>query len=123
MTNAAKLLTALILATASVPVWAADPVAGAAVFKSQCAACHSPAAGKNLVGPSLAGLVGRTTGQVAGFHYSAANKAAALTLDPATLDLYLTDPRKVIPGTIMTYAGLKDDAKRANLIAYLTTLK
>ncbi len=102
---------------------AADPTAGAAVFKSQCSACHSPVAGKNLVGPSLFGVVGRTTGEVPGFHYSAPNKAAALTLDAATLDRYLTNPRGVIPGTFMTYAGLKDDAKRADLIAYLTTLK
>ncbi len=107
----------------SASAWAADPAAGAAVFKSQCSACHSPVAGKNIVGPSLFGVVGRTTGEVPGFHYSAPNKAAALTLDAATLDRYLANPRGVIPGTFMTYAGLKDDAKRADLIAYLTTLK
>lgn len=115
-------MTALAGAGA-MPAWAADPAAGAAVFKSQCSACHSPAAGRNMVGPSLFGVVGRTTGEVPGFHYSAPNKAAALVLDPAALDRYLTNPRGVIPGTFMTYAGLKDAAKRADLIAYLETLK
>jgi cytochrome c len=53
----------------------------------------------------------------------AANQNANLTWDSATLDKYLQYPRTVIPGTIMTYAGLKDDTKRADLIAYLGTLK
>jgi cytochrome c len=67
-------------------------------------------------------VVGRTTGQVAGFRYSAPNKAAALTLDEATLDRYLTKPQAVVPHTIMPYAGLADAGKRADLIAYLVTL-
>jgi cytochrome c len=101
---------------------AADAAAGQAVFKSQCSICHSVSPGKNMTGPSLAGLVGRTTGSVENFHYSAANKAIGLTWDAATLDKYLLAPRAVVPGTTMTYAGLKDDAKRADLIAYLSTL-
>ena len=75
-----------------------------------------------MVGPSLAGVVGRPAGQVAGFHYSAANKGSALVWDTATLDRYLTSPKDVVPHTIMTYAGLKDAKKRADLIAYLSTL-
>ncbi len=75
-----------------------------------------------MVGPSLFGIVGRPAGQVPGFHYSAANKSSALTWDAATLDRYLTSPRDVVPHTIMTYGGLKDAQKRANLIAYLSTL-
>ena len=57
------------------------------------------------------------------FHYSPANQNANLTWDAATLDKYLLSPRTTIPGTLMTYGGMKDDAKRADLIAYLTTLK
>ena len=102
--------------------WAADAEAGKATFKSQCSTCHSPVAGKNVIGPSLFGVVGRKSGQIEGFHYSAANKAANLTWDEATLDKYLTNPKGVVPGTTMTFGGLKDDAKRADLIAYLATL-
>jgi len=102
---------------------AADPAAGKSVFNSYCSICHSVQPGKNMVGPTLFGIVGRQTGSVAGFHYSPANAGAHLTWDTATLDKYLQSPRTVIPGTTMTYAGLKDDTKRADLIAYLATLK
>lgn len=101
---------------------AADPDAGQAVFKTQCGICHSPLQGKNMVGPSLFGIIGRKSGSIEGFHYSAANKASDITWNADILDKYLTSPREVVPGTIMTYAGLKDDAKRADLIAWLETL-
>jgi cytochrome c len=101
---------------------AADAAAGEAVFKSQCSICHSVVAGRNQVGPSLAGIVGRKAGQVPNFHYSPANKDSGLTWDAATLDRYLTSPKDMVPHTIMTYGGLKDADKRANLIAYLATL-
>ena len=102
---------------------AADPSTGKSVFSSTCSICHSVQPGKNMVGPSLFGLVGRKTGSVPGFHYSPANQNANLTWDGATLDKYLQSPRAVIPGTIMTYGGLKDDAKRSELIAYLATVR
>ncbi len=102
---------------------AADADAGLRVFKTQCSACHAVIAGKNLVGPSLAGIIGRKAGVVEGFHYSAANKAADFIWDAAKLDPYLTNPKAVIPGTMMPYAGLKNDDQRADLIAYLGTLK
>ena len=105
------------------PANAADPAAGKSVFNSYCSICHSVQAGKNMVGPSLFGIVGRKTGSVPGYSYSEANKNANLTWDEATLDKYLQSPRTVIPGTKMTYGGLKDDTKRADLIAYLATLK
>lgn len=101
---------------------AGDPVAGQSVFKTQCGICHAVVAGKNMVGPSLFGIIGRTSGTVEGFHYSAANKGAGITWNAETLEKYLASPREVVPGTIMTYAGLKDEAKRADLIAYLETL-
>jgi len=115
-------LAALLSVAAPTVVLAADAEAGHTFFKSQCSTCHSPAQGKNAVGPSLFGIVGRPAGQVEGFHYSAANKSSNLTWDAATLDKYLTSPKAVVPGTTMTYAGVKDDAKRADLIAYLATL-
>jgi cytochrome c len=115
-------ILAIIGTTLPLSAHAADPESGQALFKTQCGICHSIVQGKNLVGPSLFGVVGRQSGSIEGFHYSAANKAANLTWDTATLDKYLTAPRDVVPGTIMTYAGLKDDTKRADLIAYLETL-
>jgi cytochrome c len=114
-------IAGMILATVG-PAHAQDAAAGAAVFKSQCSICHTVAAGKNLVGPSLFGIVGRKSGTIAGFHYSPANRDSGLTWDAATLDRYLTSPGTVVPHTIMTYAGLKDAQKRADLIAYLATV-
>ncbi len=116
-------LASLFLAGIASEARAADPAAGKAVFSSYCAICHSVQSGKNMVGPSLFGIIGRKTGSVPGFHYSPANQNANITWDEATLDKYLQSPRTVIPGTIMTYGGLKDDTKRADLIAYLATLK
>ena len=119
----AAVMVSLALAGLGAQAQAADPAAGKSVFNSVCSICHSAQAGKNGIGPSLYDVVGRKTGSVAGFHYSPANQNANLTWDAATLDKYLQSPRTVIPGTIMTYAGLKDDTKRADLIAYLATLK
>jgi cytochrome c2 len=113
----------LSLTSFSLPAHAADAAAGKTVFNNTCAICHSAQAGKNLIGPSLFDITGRKTASVAGYQYSAANKKADLTWDDATLNTYLQNPQKVIPGTKMTYGGLKDDTKRADLIAYLTTLK
>lgn len=101
---------------------AQDAKAGEAVFKSQCSICHSPQASRNMVGPSLFNVVGRPAGKVPGFHYSPANRNSGLTWDASTLDRYLTSPGTVVPHTIMTYGGLKDATKRADLIAYLASL-
>ena len=124
MRTTISLFAAALAATfAAAPAMAQDATAGATVFKTQCSICHSPLQGKNVVGPSLFGVVGRHSGIIENFHYSAANKASGLTWDAATLDRYLTAPRDVVPGTLMTYVGLKDAQKRADLIAYLATLK
>ena len=110
-------------------VRAADAVAGQTAFKSQCSSCHSPLDGKNMLGPSLFGLIGRKSGSVAGFRYSAAYKAAEITWNADILDKYLTSPGDVVPGTSVMMENsyhqsplLKDAAKRADLIAYLETL-
>jgi cytochrome c len=102
---------------------AGDPSAGEVVFRSQCAICHSPKPGRNMIGPSLFGLIGRRTGSVAGYSYSVANKNSNITWTPTMLDSYLQAPRAVIPGTKMPYGGLADATKRGDLIAYLATLK
>jgi cytochrome c len=125
MKNSHLLLAAFVAISASAAggaARAADAAAGQAVFKSQCGICHSVQAGRNMIGPSLAGIVGRKAGQEPNFHYSPANKGSGITWDEATLDRYLTNPQTVVPHTTMTYAGLKDATKRADLIAYLATL-
>jgi cytochrome c len=102
---------------------AADVEAGKAVFRQQCAICHSPLPDRNMIGPSLFGVVGRKTGSVPGYAYSVANKNSNITWTPEMLDKYLDSPQSVIPGTKMPYGGLKNAKKRADLIAYLETLK
>ncbi len=93
----------------------------------QCRACHQigPNA-RNLVGPALTGIVGRKAGTVQGFNYSEANKAAGekgLVWTEEVLMQYLAAPMKFMPGTKMAYAGLKDEADRKDLIAYLKSVK
>ena len=92
---------------------------GETLFKKNCAICHTLEEGKNKIGQSLAGVVGRKAGSVPGFAYSAANKNSGDMWDEATLDTYLTDPRKFMPGTKMVFAGLKNSEDRKALIEYL----
>ncbi|MBS0482230.1 MAG: c-type cytochrome [Proteobacteria bacterium] len=90
---------------------------------AQCAACHSTQPGVMGVGPSLAGVYGTRSGEIAGYAFSDAMKNAKLTWDDKTLDAYLTSPMKLVPGTKMTFAGMSDPAARKDVIAYLKTLK
>ncbi len=109
--------------SAAIRAQALDAAAGERVFNSQCSICHSPRPARNIIGPSLFSVVGRHSGIVPGFHYSAANRRSGITWDVAVLDRYLTAPGKVVPGTLMNYPGLKDPKQRADLIAYLATLR
>ena len=114
---------ATALALPAVSARAADAEAGGRVFRTQCGACHTVEAGKNRVGPSLFGIVGRVSGQVEGFKYSAANKGAHITWTPEVLDKYLTAPKELVPGTTMAFVGIKNATQRADLVAYLETVK
>ena len=100
-----------------------DPEAGKALFRSICTLCHSNAPGQNKVGPLLFGVVGRRSGSVPGYSYSDANKNFGIVWTVDVLDKYLISPQAVVPGTKMGYPGQKDDQKRADIIAYLATLK
>jgi nitrite reductase (NO-forming) len=104
---------------ASAPALSADAAAGRTVFR-KCQACHSLTLGKNGVGPSLAGIVGKKSGSASGYNYSQAMKGSNLTWDAATLDSYLLDPQKVVPGNKMPFPGLKTENERRTLIAFLT---
>ena len=117
-----SVILAIMLAVPAVPAFAeGDAAAGKAVFR-QCMACHSIKAGENKIGPSLHNIVGRPSHSVEKFNYSPAMKAYDVTWDHATLDHYLINPRETVPGTRMIFVGLKEEADRKNLIAYLDTL-
>ena len=112
----------VLLAFAAGPGMAADVEAGKTAFK-KCALCHTTEAGKNKIGPSLFGIVGRKSASLDGFNYSEGMKKFDHTWDEGTLDEYLADPRATIPGTKMIFPGIKDKAERDDVIAYLETLK
>ena len=119
---AAALLGAFALA-APTAARAGDAAAGAKVFKTQCAECHSVVEGKDKKGPSLYATYGAKSGGNAGFIYSDAFRAVELTWTPETLATFLATPKKVIPGNKMKFDGLDDATQRDDLIAYLASMK
>lgn len=97
-----------------------DVAHGRQVFK-KCQACHSMQPGKNLLGPSLAGIIGTKAGEVANYSFSTAMKQSGITWTPEKLDAYLADPQKVVPGNKMPFPGLKTDSDRTDVIAFLAS--
>jgi len=96
-----------------------DSSRGAQLFRI-CAACHSLAPGRNLTGPSLAGVFGRKAGTLESFlRYSPALKRSHIIWDEGTLDAWLRDPQSLVPGNYMSFRGLADAKSRADLIVYL----
>jgi cytochrome c len=91
---------------------------------NKCKACHSTEAAANKVGPYLKGVVGRAVATAEGFNYSEAMKTFGSTgafWDVTNLDAYLTNPKTFVPGNKMTFAGVKNDDERQNIIAFLKT--
>ena len=110
---------AALLAAATQPARAQDAAAGEKVY-AQCRACHQVGeTAKNLVGPILNGVVGQKAGTRDGYSYSAAMKDSGLTWNEATFAEYIQNPRAKVAGTKMIYAGLKDEKRIADLLAYL----
>src|SRR3569623_174301 len=106
-----------ILSTVS--AFAQDAASGEKIF-IQCKACHQIGENaKNAVGPELNGLFGRKAGAVPGYSYSAANKNSGITWDEATFRAYIKDPKAMIPGTKMTFPGLKIPKQIDDVVAYL----
>ena len=95
---------------------AGDPLRGETIYH-KCQGCHS--LDRNRVGPKHMGLFGRQAGSLPDFDYSDAMKSSRIVWNEQTLDSFLADPRGVVPGTKMTYAGIKNTQDRADLIAYL----
>jgi len=115
----------LALAIPAASAWAAGDAAGGEKLFKRCAACHAVGEdAKNKVGPQLNDVIGRTAGTAEGFKYSAAMVeagAAGTAWNEATLDAYLADPKGYIKGNRMSFAGLRKDDERVDVIAYLKT--
>lgn len=97
---------------------AGDPVRGKSVY-ARCAACHDLNTGATRLGPSLKGIMGRTSGTMPNFNYSQAMKDTAVVWDATSLDAYLAAPAKTIPGNRMAFPPLANPQDRADLIAFL----
>jgi cytochrome c len=110
---------ALVLAIA-VPARAGDASTGAAVFRAECAECHSMKEGRHKKGPSLHAIVGRPAASISGVEYSEALRVSGWRWDAATLRRYLSQPTsKANPGSKMKYEGLADAKALDDLLAYL----
>jgi cytochrome c len=112
-----------LLSMAGLALAAGDAKKGADVFAGECGDCHSPKEGKAKKGPPLFGVNGRKAGSVPDFAYSDAMKQSGIVWSPDKIDAYITHPKKLVPGGKMKYDGLDDAAQRADVIAYLQSLK
>lgn len=101
---------------------AGDAKAGEQVFR-KCVVCHDVRPGKHKIGPSLAGIVGTKAGSAKGYRFSPATEKSGIVWTEENLDKYLANPRKLISGTRMAFAGLSSKKERDDVIAYLKTLK
>lgn len=121
-----KLITIMALAAGALTLGtahAANVSHGKSVFQSQCAMCHSTEPGQNGIGPSLAGVYGQPAAATPGFRFSPALKNAKIIWTAAALDKFLANPQADVPGTKMPYMGMSNASNRADIIAYLATLK
>jgi len=109
---------ALDIKDASGAQMSGDTARGQTVFK-KCTQCHSPVEGKNGTGPSLYGIIGRPAGSIPNFRYSEANRTSGITWTEQEMFVYLENPKKRIPKTIMAFAGLPKAQDRADVIAFL----
>ena len=121
-TSDMKKVEAAPAAAVTTAALAGDVKAGKKVFK-KCKACHKMKAGKNGVGPHLAGVIGREAGAVEGFKYSKAMAGSGLVWDAETLTGFLTKPKKYLKGTKMTFNGLKKPADVENVLAYIASVE
>jgi cytochrome c len=115
-------IAAVDAASAQMSLPASKPPDGVALFKQQCATCHTTnLSDASRQGPPLVQIIGRPAGKVEGFHYSPGLAKAGFTWDEARLDVWLTNPQAVIPDSIMAYRQAKAET-RAAIITYLKGL-
>lgn len=99
---------------------AQDPLARGAKLYKRCKSCHTlEENGKHRVGPNMWDLYGSTAGTKEGFAYSKAMKASGLVWNDETLNGYIENPRRFMPGNRMSYAGLRKPEDRAAVLAYI----
>jgi len=109
---------------APIDIATADAAAGKVTFDAKCSVCHSMVAGEgSMIGPHLDGVMDRKIASTSDFTYSPALSAHDGIWDAQTLSVFLKAPQKFAPGTRMGFAGIRDEAERANVIAYLATTK
>lgn len=126
MTVAKLALSAIgmVLAVSSIAAAPAANVANGKALFGRCAACHTAdKGGANGLGPNLYGIVGRKAGSKKDFSYSAAMRNSGIVWSNQKLDGYIAHPADVVPGNRMAFAGLPEAKQRADLIAWLSTLK
>ena len=118
------ILVAVTIALAGAQSVAAegDAAAGEKVFK-KCAACHAVDEGKKKVGPTMFGVWGREVGAVDGYKYSTAMGEAGFVWDEEHLSGFLASPKKYLPGTKMSFPGIKKQEQISDLLAYLESLQ
>ena len=108
----------------SPPASAMDAPLGKKLFHKRCGTCHTVTPGDNRVGPSLFGIVGRTSGTAPGYDYSRNNRKDKIVWTTDVLEEYLVNPTHIVPGTKMTiFRGVKDPSEVAAIVEYLEQQK
>lgn len=114
------ILSTLIVVASSAATQAQDADAGKSSF-NKCLACHAIGDGaKNKVGPQLNGLDGRKAGSAPDYNYSEANKSSGIIWNEANFKEYIKDPKAKVPGTKMSFAGIKNEKEVNDLWAYVS---
>jgi cytochrome c len=117
-----KIAFVVVASLFSLTAHAQDAARGQKLYE-ECAACHSIKSGESGVGPSLSGVVGKKAGENPDFRFSPAMRRSGITWSQATLNEFIADPQKMVPDNRMPYSGLADARGRADLVAYLLTIK
>lgn len=115
--------TAITMSAASASDVSPNANDGKAIFAAQCSACHSVVPGQDDIGPNLSRVYGEKAANIPGYAFSPALKAAHITWTSAALKKFLLSPQMDVPGTKMPFMGMRNAIKRADIIAYLASLR